>query len=137
VEVNTSLVSESYSSVDTSSCERQDAHDFRFNSNGTNLGWFNEWLVWEGGIAFHSIYWIVILLLSLINLLRWKLRWQCLTERFVGQSEPYHQKKKSSRWIFIDEEALGKDGATYLWFQVGQIVVYTWLMIFSCDSSFW
>ena len=133
MEVNTRLVSDSYSSVDTSSCKRQDAHDFHFNSNGTHLGLFNEWLVWEGGIAFHSIYWIGILLLSfaLINLLRWKFRWQCLTERFVGQSEPYHQKKKSSSWISIDEEALGKDGATYLWFQVRQIVVYTWLVIFS------
>ena len=38
MEVNTSLLSDSYSSVDTSSCKRQDAHDFHFNSNGTHLG---------------------------------------------------------------------------------------------------
>lgn len=130
--VNTSLLSDSYSSVNTSLCKRQNEYDVNFKTNETNPSVFKEWLVWQGGIAFYAICWLIILFLSfaVINFFRWQFRWRCLTERFVGQTEHY-QKIKCTSWISIDEQAVGKDGATYLWFQVRQIVVYTWLMIFS------
>lgn len=129
----TKILSDSYSSVDTSECSNQDAHDINFK---IDLGWFNSLLVWEGGIAFNIVYWFVILtvFLTLFHLLRRKFNWQFLHERFVGSRETTADAKPLNwaDWLTlaVDENAIGKDGATYLWFQYRLIQVYTWMMVF-------
>ncbi|XP_046460925.1 CSC1-like protein 2 [Daphnia pulex] len=58
-----------------------------------------------------------------------KFKWRLLTERLDGLEDPPPQLKRSdSSWIDwltlkIDEEAVGKDGATFLWFQFRLIQV--------------
>ncbi len=44
--VDTRLLSDSYSSVDTSLCKRQVKYDFNLYAKPTNSGLFNEWIVW-------------------------------------------------------------------------------------------
>ncbi|EFX67139.1 hypothetical protein DAPPUDRAFT_331372 [Daphnia pulex] len=132
--VDTRLISDPYSSVDTSLCKSQDKFDFNFKKNPTNFGFFDEWIVWEGGIAFHVVYWLIIALLffAIIHLLRRIFSWQWLTERLVGHAEPSQNNKKNkncSGWI--DEQAVGQDGATYLWFQARLMVVSSWQMVVS------
>ncbi|XP_059350499.1 calcium permeable stress-gated cation channel 1-like [Daphnia carinata] len=125
--VNTQLLSDPYSSLNTSQCNNQDVYDFNFVEVPHN--WLNELLIWEGGITFNVVYWSIILLFSfaVLYFLRWKCRWPFLIQRFDGQDEPTR-----SNWILsIDEEVVGKDGATYLWFQVRQMIAYTWILIIS------
>lgn len=129
--VNTRLLSDPYSSLNTSQCNNQDVYDFNF-VQVTSHTWFNELLIWEGGIAFNVVYWSIVLLFSfaVIHFLRWKFRWRFLTRRFDGQVEPCTT--RSSSWgLSIDEELVGKDGATYLWFQVRQMIAYTWILMIS------
>ncbi|KAI9561542.1 hypothetical protein GHT06_012501 [Daphnia sinensis] len=125
--VNTRLLSDPYLSLNTSQCNNQDAYDFNF-VEATPHTWLNELLIWEGGITFNVVYWSIILLFSfaVIHFLRWKFRWRFLTQRFDGQNQ-----SRSSWSLSIDEEVIGKDGATYLWFQVRQMIVYTWILIIS------
>ncbi len=112
--------------VDTSNCTNTDAYDVSID-----IGWFNEWVVWEGGIAFNCVYWSLILILffTLLYLFRQKFKWRLLIERLDGLEDPLPQLKRSgSSWIDwltlkIDEEAVGKDGATFLWFQFRLIQV--------------
>ncbi|KAI9561459.1 hypothetical protein GHT06_012417 [Daphnia sinensis] len=109
--------------VNTSNCSQPDAYDISIQ-----IGWFNEWIVWEGGIAFHAAYWSVILLISfaLLYFLKWKFKWWCLCKRFDGTTHPpTHVKMSWADWLSlsIDEEAVGKDGATFLWFQYRLIQV--------------
>lgn len=109
--------------VNTSNCSQPDAYDISIE-----IGWFNEWIVWEGGIAFHAAYWSIILLISfsLLYFLKLKFKWWCLCKRFDGESRPpTHVKMSWADWLSlsIDEEAVGKDGATFLWFQYRLIQV--------------
>ena len=112
--------------VNTSNCTNTDAYDVSID-----IGWFDEWIVWEGGIAFNGVYWSLILIIffALLYLLREKFKWRLLTERLDGLEDPPPQvKQSSSSWIDwfkleIDEETIGKDGATFLWFQYRLIQV--------------
>jgi hypothetical protein len=133
--VNSRLLSDSYSTVDTSECNQQDAYDIKIQ---IDLGWFNSWLVWEGGIAFNIVYWFILLtvVFAVLHLLRHKFSsWRFLRERFDGSGEPSPDTKPLSwtDWLTltIDEKAIGKEGATYLWFQYRLIQVYSWMMVFS------
>lgn len=128
--VNTHLLSDPYSSLNTSQCNNQDVYDFNFG-DALPRTWFTGFLTWEGGIAFNAVYWFIILLFSfaVIHFLRWKFRWRFLTERFNGPAESCH--KRTSWNLSIDEKVVGKDGATYLWFQVRQMIVYSSIMIIS------
>ena len=119
--------------VNTSNCTNTDAYDVSID-----IGWFDEWIVWEGGIAFNSVYWSLILIIffALLYLLREKFKWRLLTERLDGLEDPPPQVKQSSsnNWIDwfkleIDEETIGKDGATFLWFQYRLIQVEILRMI--------
>ncbi|XP_059351351.1 ankyrin-1-like [Daphnia carinata] len=77
-----------------------------------------------GGIAFNTVYWLLILLISFIilYLLRWKPNYRLLTERLDGLEDLPPPVKRASHWVHllnfsIDEEAIGTDGTTFLWFQ--------------------
>lgn len=107
--------------INTSNCTNTDAYAYGIS---IDIGWFNEWIVWEGGIAFNTVYWLLILLISFIvlHILRWKFNCRLLTERLDGLEDPPPPVERTSHWVdwlnfSIDEEAIGKDGATFLWFQ--------------------
>lgn len=111
--------------VNTSNCSQPDAYDISIE-----IGWFNEWIVWQGGIAFNAVYWSIILLISFVvlYLIRWKFKVWFLCKRFDGEQHPPSSVGQTMSWtkwltLSIDEEAVGKDGATFLWFQYRLIQV--------------
>ncbi|EFX70499.1 hypothetical protein DAPPUDRAFT_256969 [Daphnia pulex] len=83
------------------------------------------------GIAFNAVYWSIIIILSFAGLhfLR-QFQWKFLSERFVGEHPAVStlSVKQPTSWadwlsLKIDKEAVGKDGATFLWFQFRLIQV--------------
>ena len=112
--------------INTTTCSQPDAYDI-----SVEIGWFEEWIVWEGGIAFNVIYWLLMLIISFAGLyiLRRFFNWKFLSARFVGEDDPSTiSVKRNGSWIDwltlkIDEEAVGKDGATFLWYQLRLIQV--------------
>lgn len=113
--------------INTSNCTNTDAYAYGIS---IDIGWFNEWIVWEGGIAFNTVYWLLILLISLVilHILRRKFNCRLLTERLDGLEDRPPTLKQTNNWLdwlsfSIDEAAIGKDGATFLWFQYRLIQV--------------
>lgn len=111
--------------IDTSSCIQPDAYDI-----SVDIGWFEEWVVWEGGIAFNAVYWFIILIFSFagLHIIRRIFKWKFLSARFVGEHPSTTNVNRTISWadwlsLKIDEEAVGKDGATFLWFQYRLIQV--------------
>nr|CAH0102450.1 unnamed protein product [Daphnia galeata] len=95
--------------INTTTCSQPDAYDI-----SVEIGWFEEWIVWEGGIAFNVIYWASNVNHSFAGLyiLRWFFNWKFLSAPWID-------------WLTlkIDEEAVGKDGAIFLWYQLRLIQV--------------
>ena len=114
--------------VNTTNCTQPDAYDISIV-----IEWFEKWILWEGGIAFNAVYWLIILIISFagLNILRRIYKWKFLSARFVGEHPAVSNinvNRTSSSWadwlsLKIDEEAVGKDGATFLWFQYRLIQV--------------
>jgi len=129
--LDTIFPSDPYSALNDSLCKSQDIFYFNFNQEAKSSGSLSEWMAYEGGIAFYAVTCVLfsLLVLALFNLLRCIFPWQFLTKRFNDDHTKSSLKKSS--WIFIDEKAVGEDGATYLWFQFRLIIVYSCILVIS------
>ncbi len=137
--LDTIFPSDPYSALNDSLCKSQDIFYFNFNQEAKSSGSLMEWIAYEGGIAFYAVICILfsLLVLALFNLLRLIFPWQFLTKRFNGcDIEPLPKKAECpSSWISnklsIDDQVVGKDGATYLWFKFRLIIVYSCIFVIS------